>query len=116
MRIETQRQLLHRFFALRESRTTTLAPAVRHQPASVYTDPERLAAEMATLFRGRPLLVALAGDLPATGTYLATEAAGVPLLIVRGEDGCVRAFLKRPGKLRSAAEPRSAAKPDSLPG
>jgi phenylpropionate dioxygenase-like ring-hydroxylating dioxygenase large terminal subunit len=63
------------------------------QRADVYTDPGRLADEMQTLFRGRPLLVGLSADLPATGDYVATEAAGVPLLLVRGEDAQVRAFL-----------------------
>ena len=93
MRIETQRDIVRRFFSLREQRTSTLAPAVHHQPASAYTARDRFEAEHEALFRGRPLVVGLSGDLPATGTYVATEAAGVPLLVVRGEDGCVRAFL-----------------------
>jgi phenylpropionate dioxygenase-like ring-hydroxylating dioxygenase large terminal subunit len=45
------------------------------------------------LFRGRPLVAALSADLPATGDCLATEVAGVPLLLIRGEDAEVRAFL-----------------------
>jgi phenylpropionate dioxygenase-like ring-hydroxylating dioxygenase large terminal subunit len=93
MRIETQREILRRFFALRAGHTTTLAPEVMRQPASVYTDPERLRAEVARLFRGRPLVVGLSADLPDTGSCLATEAAGVPLLLVRGEDAAVRGFL-----------------------
>jgi phenylpropionate dioxygenase-like ring-hydroxylating dioxygenase large terminal subunit len=48
---------------------------------------------VATLFRGHPLVVGLSADLPATGDYVATEAAGVPLLLVRGEDAEVRGFL-----------------------
>jgi phenylpropionate dioxygenase-like ring-hydroxylating dioxygenase large terminal subunit len=79
VRIGTQREILRRFFALRE--------------AHVYTDPDRLAGEVQTLFRGRPLVVALSADLVDTGDYVATEAAGVPLLLVRGEDAEVRAFL-----------------------
>jgi phenylpropionate dioxygenase-like ring-hydroxylating dioxygenase large terminal subunit len=90
---ETQRQILHRFFELRAAHTTTLAPAVYRQRASVYTDPERLAREEAALFRGRPLVCGLSADLPSTGDCLATEVAGVPLLLVRGEDAEVRAFL-----------------------
>jgi phenylpropionate dioxygenase-like ring-hydroxylating dioxygenase large terminal subunit len=93
MRPEKQRELLHRFFAMREAHTTMLAPAPYRQRSAVYTDPERLAAEQRTLFRGQPLLVALGADLPSTGDYLATEAAGVPLLLVRGEDAEVRGFL-----------------------
>jgi len=93
VRIETQLHLLRRFFALRDAHTTTMAPDVFRQRASVYTDPDRLAAEESVLFRGHPLVVALSCDLPATGEYLATEAAGVPLLLVRGEDAVVRGFL-----------------------
>lgn len=93
MRRETELNLLRRFFALRDAHTTTMAPAPVRQRASVYTDPERLVAEQQALFRGHPLVVALSCDLPATGDYLATEVAGVPLLLVRGEDALVRAFL-----------------------
>jgi phenylpropionate dioxygenase-like ring-hydroxylating dioxygenase large terminal subunit len=93
MRIDTQREILKRFFALRDAHTTTMAPQPYRQRADVYTNPERLAEEMQTLFRGRPLLVGLSADLPATGDCVATEAAGAPLLLVRGEDACVRAFL-----------------------
>jgi phenylpropionate dioxygenase-like ring-hydroxylating dioxygenase large terminal subunit len=93
MRIEVQRDILRTFFALREAHTTTLAPAPYRQRADVYTTPERLGAETATLFRGRPLVVGLSADLPSTGDCLATEVAGVPLLLVRGEDAAVRGFL-----------------------
>src|SRR5262249_35767419 len=63
------------------------------QRADVYTEPERLADAEASLFRGRPLVVGLSADIPDTGDCFATEAAGVPLLLVRGEDATVRCFL-----------------------
>jgi phenylpropionate dioxygenase-like ring-hydroxylating dioxygenase large terminal subunit len=93
MRIEAQRDILRTFFALREAHTTTLASAPYRQRSSVYVDPDRLAAETATLFRGRALPVGLSADLPSTGDCLAVEVAGVPLLLVRGEDAAVRGFL-----------------------
>jgi phenylpropionate dioxygenase-like ring-hydroxylating dioxygenase large terminal subunit len=93
VKIETQRELLRRFFALRAAHTTTLAPSVHRQRASVYFDPERLHAETETLFRGRPMVAALSADLPDTGDCVAREVAGVPLLLTRGEDAEVRAFL-----------------------
>lgn len=93
MRIEKQREILHRFFTLRDGHTTTMAEAPYRQRADVYTDPDRLAAEMQSVFRGRPHLVALSGELSGTGDCLATEVAGVPILLVRGEDAQVRAFL-----------------------
>ena len=93
MKIETQRELLEKFFALRAAHTTTLAPGVHRQRASVYFDRERLRAETETLFRGRPMVAALSADLPDTGDCVAREVAAVPLLLTRGEDGEVRAFL-----------------------
>jgi phenylpropionate dioxygenase-like ring-hydroxylating dioxygenase large terminal subunit len=93
MRLETQRAILRRFFELREAHTTTLAPSVYHQSPSVYTDPDRLRAEVDVLLRGRPLVAALSADLPDTGDCVARELAGVPVLLTRGEDAEVRAFL-----------------------
>jgi phenylpropionate dioxygenase-like ring-hydroxylating dioxygenase large terminal subunit len=93
VKIETQRALLRRFFELRAAHTTTMAAAPYRQRADVYTDPDRLRLEEAALFRGRPLVAALSADLPDTGDCFATEVAGVPLLLVRGEDAEVRAFL-----------------------
>jgi phenylpropionate dioxygenase-like ring-hydroxylating dioxygenase large terminal subunit len=93
VRIETQRELLRRFFALHSAHSTTMAAEPYRQRADVYTDPERLAGEEAALFRGRPLVVALSADVPDTGDCYATEVAGVPLLLIRGEDATVRCFL-----------------------
>ena len=93
MKPETQRDLLRQFFALRAAHTTTMAPKVFRQRAAVYTDPARLMAETAGLFRGQPLVAGLSADLPGTGDCLAREVAGVPLLLIRGEDAEVRAFL-----------------------
>lgn len=93
MNIETQRNVLRTFFALRDAHTTTLAPQPVRQRADVYTHPDRLASEVRALFRGRALVVGLSADLPATGECVATEVAGVPLLLVRGEDAVVRGFL-----------------------
>ncbi len=93
MNIGTQREPLRRFFELRAAHTTSLAPAPYRQDAAVYTDPEQLAREERLLLRGRPLVAALSADVPSTGDCLATEVAGVPVLLIRGEDAEVRAFL-----------------------
>ncbi|MGH9036517.1 MAG: aromatic ring-hydroxylating oxygenase subunit alpha [Acidimicrobiia bacterium] len=93
MRHDIQVKLLRRFFEARQARTTDMAEHLYRNPAAVYTDPARFAAEWERLFRPGPLVVGLSGDLPAVGDYATTEAAGVPLLLVRGEDGAARAFL-----------------------
>jgi len=51
----------------------------------------RLAAEL-ELFRRSATPFCPAAALPEAGSYVAREAAGVPLLVVRGADGKVRAF------------------------
>lgn len=93
MRLATQQAILRRFFELRAAHTTTLAPAVYHQNAAVYTAADRHRAEVQALLRRRPLVAALSAELHDTGDCLARELAGVPVLLTRGEDAEVRAFL-----------------------
>jgi phenylpropionate dioxygenase-like ring-hydroxylating dioxygenase large terminal subunit len=73
--------------------TTDMAPGLMRQPLAAYTDPDRYAQELDRIFRRLPLGLALSVDLPGPNAYMALEAAGVPVLIVRGDDGVARAFL-----------------------
>jgi phenylpropionate dioxygenase-like ring-hydroxylating dioxygenase large terminal subunit len=60
-------------------------------PVEHYRAPERLAAELA-VFRRYPTPFCPSAALPEPGSYAARDAAGTPLLAVRGKDGKVRAF------------------------
>jgi phenylpropionate dioxygenase-like ring-hydroxylating dioxygenase large terminal subunit len=62
-------------------------------PVAVYTDPERLAAERDVLFRRLPLMVGFSSQVRSPGDWFAHDHTGVPILVVRGEDGGLRAFL-----------------------
>jgi glycine betaine catabolism A len=62
-------------------------------PSAVYTDPERYQAELRTLFRGLPLCLGHEDQLDTSGTLLAREIAGLPLLMTRDTSGAVRVFL-----------------------
>jgi nitrite reductase/ring-hydroxylating ferredoxin subunit len=62
-------------------------------PAAHYTDPARFALEIDRLWKRVPLVLALSCELPRPGDYRTLEVAGVPVLIARGADGGVRAFL-----------------------
>lgn len=92
MNRQQQIDLMRRSFAHLEANTTDLAAAVHRHPTDSYTSPQRLAAEMALLFRQQPLLVGLSCQIPNPGDFLTEDLAGVPLLVVRGPDGRARAF------------------------
>jgi phenylpropionate dioxygenase-like ring-hydroxylating dioxygenase large terminal subunit len=58
-----------------------------------FTDQARFEREKQKLFLERPQFIAVTGDLPNPGDYYATDIAGKPILLVRGKDGKVNAFL-----------------------
>jgi phenylpropionate dioxygenase-like ring-hydroxylating dioxygenase large terminal subunit len=73
--------------------TTDLAPDVMHDDVAFYRDPARYEREMQKLFRETPLVAGLSQELPTPGSYLLFEDAGVPIVVWRGQDRQVRAFL-----------------------
>ncbi|MBJ19369.1 MAG: aromatic ring-hydroxylating dioxygenase subunit alpha [bacterium] len=78
---------------IREPRSSDLADSSMAIPASVYTDPDRFEAERRKIFGELPLLAGFSSDLPEPGDRLFFDAAGPPIVIIRGRDGVVRAFL-----------------------
>jgi phenylpropionate dioxygenase-like ring-hydroxylating dioxygenase large terminal subunit len=83
------KQLLHYV----DTGTTAMAPAPWRNEVTAFTDPERFARERAVLFRTQPLFIGFAAEWARPGDYKTDGYAGVPLLIVRGRDGVLRAFL-----------------------
>ena len=61
-------------------------------PVENYLDPVRWEREVA-LFKRLPLMLALGGELRGAHAYKAMTVMDVPVLIVRGADGEVRAFV-----------------------
>jgi phenylpropionate dioxygenase-like ring-hydroxylating dioxygenase large terminal subunit len=72
---------------------TAVAPGVLLEDVAFYRDPARFAGELQRLFREMPLVACLSADLPEPGSYRTFDDAGVPILLTRGKDGKVRAFL-----------------------
>ena len=72
--------------------TTDLGDAVWREPVANYLSAERLQAEMERVLRRTPTPFCPSAALPEIGSYVAREAAGIPLVVVRGSDGQVRAF------------------------
>jgi phenylpropionate dioxygenase-like ring-hydroxylating dioxygenase large terminal subunit len=88
-----QINLLKRLLGHVEARTTALADAPWRQDVSVYADPEHLAREQSLLFRKHPILMGFTSDWATPGAFRTDDHAGVPVLVARGRDDKLRAFL-----------------------
>lgn len=75
-----------------DHQTTDLSDATWREPLECYRSEARFAAEMALVLRRYPTPFCPSAALPESGAYVARDAAGTPLLAVRGADGQVRAF------------------------
>jgi Rieske 2Fe-2S family protein len=77
-------------------------------PGRYYYDPDLYALEQERIFGTLWTCVGLAQTLGEPGDYLTTEVAGEPVLVVRGQDGVLRAFLNvcRHRGARLCTEPR----------
>jgi phenylpropionate dioxygenase-like ring-hydroxylating dioxygenase large terminal subunit len=77
-----------------EARTTDMADDVWYEPVAAYADQELHDRELVVLFRSTPLLLGLSCDWPTPGSFRTVDLIpDVPLVIARGEDGVLRAFL-----------------------
>ena len=61
-------------------------------PAECYTDSSLLSLERRRIFARGWQLLGHASEVPQVGSFLATEAAGLPVVLVRDEAGHLRAF------------------------
>lgn len=73
--------------------TTDSADAPMKMSLAAYQDPSRYAAERERVFKNLPLALALSLELPKVGDYKALTVLETPVLLSRGDDGQVRAFL-----------------------
>jgi phenylpropionate dioxygenase-like ring-hydroxylating dioxygenase large terminal subunit len=64
-----------------------------HISRRVYVDPEIFELEQERLFRKTWMFLAHESELPGKGDYVTRNLAGEPVVVVRGDDGVVRAFL-----------------------
>jgi len=89
---DTLHLLARRALEHQQAGTTDQANDILQLPVSMYTDPARYEREIRRVFRELPIAVCLSIELPAPGTYRAMTLMDMPLLVVRDEDGIVRAF------------------------
>ena len=89
----TRRSLTLRHIEHVRAGTTDAHPdGARVVPASEYLDPEVAAAERA-LMHTVPIVAAHCGELPSPRSYRTEVLFDVPVLLVRQDDGSVKAFL-----------------------
>jgi phenylpropionate dioxygenase-like ring-hydroxylating dioxygenase large terminal subunit len=67
-------------------------PHARALPGECYTDPELYELEAERIFRKEWICVARAEQVPAAGDWLAIDLVGEPLVLVRDNDGALRAL------------------------
>lgn len=72
------------------ARTTALEPTL---PGRYFTDPEIFAREQERIFGDMWVCVGRADAVPDTGQFLTVDLGGESILILRGRDGQLRAFL-----------------------
>lgn len=81
--------------SLAHARAGTIAQAseIFRVPASNYYDRGHWKLELDRVFARMPLMLATSAEIPNPGDYKALDAAGVPVLISRDQDGQIRAFV-----------------------
>ena len=102
-----QAQLVRRVLAHLEHKTTDSADAPSLRSIDGYADGARIERENATLFRKLPIAIGHASQLAKPGDFITHDASGVPLLVVRGTDGELAAFLNVCRHRGTRVEPRA---------
>jgi len=84
--------MIDRIFSHIDNKTTDLGEKVWREPVTNYLSEDRFNAEI-ELLKSTAVPFCPSAALPENGSYIARKAAGTPLIVVRGEDGLVRAFI-----------------------
>lgn len=91
MGLLNDQDLIDRIFDHIDGKTTDAGGAVWREPVENYVSEERFAEEIQVL-RRVPVPFCPSSAIPNAGDWIARNAALTPLLVVRGDDGKVRAF------------------------
>ena len=84
-------EVIDRIFDHVDNKTTDLGDITWKEPVENYISEERFQQELEVL-RRTPVAFCPSAALPEAGSYIARKAAGRPIIVVRGDDGVVRAF------------------------
>ena len=92
MQQDEQVALIQRALALIDSHSSERGEPST-SPVARYLDPVRLEREVEHIFRQYPLALCPSASLAKPGDSFAIDVAGLPLLLVRGEDGQIKGFV-----------------------
>ncbi|MEC8429275.1 MAG: Rieske (2Fe-2S) protein, partial [Pseudomonadota bacterium] len=108
MERETQVQLIDRILQLEADNTTDMVERSGSVAVDQYLDTQQFANEEQALFRRLPLVLGHASQLPESGDFLTRDVCGVPVILLRDNQGVLRAFINvckhRGGRLVREAE------------
>jgi len=76
-----------------DEKTTAMANAIYANKVSDYICPKQAAAEKELFFRQGPINIGLSCLVPKPGDFMTHDLTGVPILLVRRQDGSLGAFL-----------------------
>jgi phenylpropionate dioxygenase-like ring-hydroxylating dioxygenase large terminal subunit len=93
MRQADQVAYLERMLHMVRTNTRDDGPGVSHTSVEEYYDPARFKREVDLLFRHHPIVVAFSGQVRKPGDFVVHNDTGQPILVTRGTDGVLRAFL-----------------------
>ncbi len=88
-----QIQLAERMLNFKDTGTQSLADAPFTNPVSIYTDRAYFERERELFFKQMPLFMGLSSRISKPGDYFTNDFTGQPILIMRGENGELNAFL-----------------------
>ena len=84
-------QVVQRVLEHIDNKTTDMGSETWREPVSHYRSEQRFAAEV-DLLRRLPVPFCPSVALPDVGSFVARNAAGTPIVVVRSDEGSVRAF------------------------
>ncbi len=93
MRHEAQVALIKRIFDCMDRGEPPMVESMAVNPIAAYGSEEQFRLERERLFDTRPRLVGFSCQLREPGDYLVDDLSGTSVLVVRGRDGELRAFL-----------------------
>jgi len=88
----TDHEITERVLSHIANRSTDVGDELWREPVENYRSQQRFEAEMERVLRRSYAAFCPSAALPGPGSFIAREAAGLPIVAVRGQDGVVRAF------------------------